>query len=94
MGARFESNIADLRQKVSQLPPLEPMVTDFHEAVRTRQKFALNEDNGFWSTTLVNLGKIAHRLNKNLNFDSKTLTFDDEEANKLVHQPARGPWEV
>ncbi|HKK19506.1 MAG TPA: Gfo/Idh/MocA family oxidoreductase, partial [Opitutales bacterium] len=50
MGRRFESNIPDLRKKVSQLPPLEPVVTDFHEAVRTRKKFALNEDNGFRST--------------------------------------------
>ncbi|MGB0745270.1 MAG: gfo/Idh/MocA family oxidoreductase, partial [Opitutales bacterium] len=94
MGRRFESNIPDLRKKVSQLPPLEPVITDFHEAVRTRKKFALNEDNGFWSTTMINMGKVAHRLNKNLNFDSKTLTFDDEEANQLIHQPMRKPWKV
>jgi len=94
MGKRFESNIPDLRKKVSQLPPLEPVITDFHEAVRTRKKFALNEDNGFWSTTMINMGKISHRLNKNLNFDSKTLTFDDAEANQLVHQPMRGPWHI
>ena len=94
MGKRFESNIPDLRKKVSQLPPLEPVITDFHEAVRTRKKFALNEDNAFWSCTVVNICKIAFRLNKNLNFDSKTLTFDDEEANQLVHQPMRSPWKI
>lgn len=92
MGRRFESNIPDLRKKVSQLPPLEPMVTDFHEAVRTRKKFALNEENGFRSTTLINIAKIALRLNRNLNFDGQTLAFDDEDANKLIHQPMRGPW--
>lgn len=94
MGRRFESNIPDLRNKVAQLPPLDPVLTDFHEAVRTRKKFALNEENGFWSSTLVNLGLIAFRLNKNLNFDSKTLRFDDEEANQLVHQPMRDPWRL
>jgi len=92
MGRRFESNIPDLRKKVSQLPPLEPVITDFHEAVRTRKKFALNEDNGFRSTTLINIAKISHRLNKNLKFDGEALTFDDDEANQLVHQPMRGPW--
>ena len=92
MGKRFDSDITDLRKKVEALPDLDPTVTDFHESVRTRKKFALNEDNGFRSATLVNLGKIAHRLNKNLKFDSKTLKFDDPEANKLVNQPMRGPW--
>lgn len=94
MGKRFESNIPDLRQKIAQLPLPEPVLTDFHEAVRTRRKFALNEENGFWSATLVNLGVIAHRLNRNLRFDSKTLTFDDDEANKLVHPPMREPWQL
>jgi len=94
MGRRFESDIPNLREKVSQLPALEPVVTDFHEAVRTRKKFALNEDNGFRSCTLVNMGKIAHRLNKNLRFNGETLAFDDEEANKLVHQPMRGNWQI
>lgn len=94
MGKRFESDIPDLRKKVSQLPPLEPVITDFHQAVRTRKKFAINEENGFWSCTIVNLGKIAHRLNKNLNFDSNTLTFDDDEANLLVRPPMREPWQL
>lgn len=94
MGRRFESNIPDLRKKVAELPPLEPMVTDFHEAVRTRKKFALNEDNGFRSTTLINIAKIAFRLNKNLKFDGDALTFDDPEANQLVHQPMRGNWQI
>ena len=92
MKKRFESNVTGLRQKVEALPDAETWVTDFHESVRTRKKFALNEENGFRSATLVNLGKIAHRLNKNLKFDSKTLRFDDPEANKLVNQPMRGPW--
>lgn len=94
MGRRFESNIPDLRKKVSQLPPLEPVITDFHEAVRTRKKFALNEDNGFRSTTLINIAKIAFRLNKNLKFNGETFTFDDKEANQLVHQSMRGPWKL
>lgn len=36
----------------------------------------------------------AHRLNKSLKFDSKTLKFDDEAANGLIHQPMRTPWQI
>ena len=90
----FKSDIADFRKKVDSLPDPPPMITDFHEAVRTRKKFALNERNGFWSCTMVNMGVTAHRLNRNLRFDSKTLKFDDPEANALAHPEMREPWKV
>jgi predicted dehydrogenase len=90
----FTSNIPDLRKKIDALPDPPPMITDFHESVRTRKKFALNEQNGFWSCTIVNMGITAHRLNKNLKFDSKTLRFDDPAANALIDQPMREPWKI
>ncbi|MEK7954206.1 Gfo/Idh/MocA family oxidoreductase [Luteolibacter soli] len=90
----FESDIPDLEKKLASLPDPEPQITEFHESVRTRKKFALNEQNGFWSCTIVNMGVTAHRLNKNLKFDPKTLRFDDAEANKLISQPMRGPWKI
>ena len=40
------------------------------------------------------MGVTAHRLNKSLKFDPKTLQFDDAEANKLIHQPLRAPWKI
>ena len=92
--SNYKSDIPDLRKKLKELPDLPPVITDFHESVRTRKKFALNEENGFWSCTIINLGKIAHRLNKNLRFDPETLTFEDEEANALVNQPMRGLWKI
>jgi hypothetical protein len=90
----LESNIPDLRQKLDALPDPEPQLTDFHECVRSRKKFALNEHIGFWSCTMVNMGITAHRLNKNLKFDSKTLKFDDPAANALSHQAMRAPWKI
>lgn len=90
----FKSDIPDLEKKLSELPDPEPQITDFHESVRTRKKFALNERNGFWSCTMVNMGVTAHRLNKSLKFDPKTLKFDDPEANALIDQPMRGPWKL
>lgn len=92
IGKSLESNIADLRKKIDSLPDPEPQLTDFHECVRTRKKFALNEQIGFWSCTLVNMGITAHHLNKNLKFDSKTLKFDDPAANALSYPTMRAPW--
>jgi hypothetical protein len=40
------------------------------------------------------MGVMAHRLNKSLKFDGKTLQFDIPEANALIHQPMRGPWKI
>ncbi|GAA5483196.1 Gfo/Idh/MocA family oxidoreductase [Haloferula sargassicola] len=90
----FESDIPDFRAKVRELPDPPPQNTDFHECVRERKPFALNEDNAFWSTTMLNMAVTAHRLNRSLKFDSKTLTFDDDEANDLIRQPMRGPWSL
>ncbi len=92
---KFESDITGLKEKVDALPDPAPQITDFSESVRTRKKFALNESNGHRSCTLVNLGVIAVRLGRNLRFDPDAQRFiDDEGANRLLHQPMRGPWHV
>ncbi|MFZ4261170.1 Gfo/Idh/MocA family oxidoreductase [Sphingobacterium sp. HJSM2_6] len=89
----FVSDIPDLDRKLAQYPDPAPQITDFVEAVRTRQKFALNEQNGYYSCTLVNLGLAALRLNRTLTYDSAKQEFvNDEAANRLINQPMRGPW--
>ena len=91
----FESDIPDLQAKLQALPEPEPQLTDFTKAVKTRQKFALNEVNGHRSCTLVNLAKIAVQTGRVLRFDSKTQRFiGDEKANALIHQPMRAPWKL
>ncbi len=90
---RLKSDIPDLQKKLASLPDPQPQVTDFIEAVKKRQRFALNEQNGHRSTTLVNLGKIALQLGRKLYFDPKSQRFiDDEAANRLIDQPIRRPW--
>ena len=87
--------IPGLKEKLVTLPDPEPQVTDFFEAVRTRKKFALNEENGHRSCTIVNLAKIAVRLSRPLRFDPvKQLFINDEEANRFIHQPMRAPWQI
>ena len=80
--------------KLAELPDPEPQRTDFLDCVRTRQKFALNEENGHCSCTLVNMATVALRLHRDvLNYDPKKEQFiDDDAANALVNQPMRGGW--
>ncbi len=89
----FKSDIPDLERKLAAFPDPPTQVIDFYQAVRERCKFALNEENGHRSTTLVNLGKIAVRLGRPLHFDPLRQRFiNDEQANALIHEPMRAPW--
>ncbi len=91
----FKSDIPDLEKKLAAFPDPAPQVTDFIAAVKERKKFALNEINGHRSCTIVNMGKIAMQLNRNLKFDPKKQRFiNDEEANKLAYQEMRSPWRI
>lgn len=91
----FKSDIPNLKALIDTLPDPESQIGLFSESVRTRQKFALNEVNGFRSATIVNMGGIALRLGRTLEFDPVSLTFiNDDEANKLINQPMRGEWKI
>ncbi len=93
--AGFKSDIPNLEQKLAEYPDPAPQVTDFSEAVRTREKFALDEVKAHRSCTLVNLGKIAVQLGRKLEFDPKRQRFvKDPEANRLIDQPMRAPWQI
>jgi myo-inositol 2-dehydrogenase/D-chiro-inositol 1-dehydrogenase len=89
----FRSDIQDLERKLAAFPEPQPQVVDFVEAVKARKKFALNEENGFRSCTLVNMGLIALKLGRSLKFDPDKQEFiGDEGANRLIHQPMRAPY--
>ena len=91
----FKSNVKGFAEKLKELPEPAPQVGDFHQAIRENKKFALNEENGFNSCTLINLGKIAHRTNQNLKFDPKKMQFiDNAKANALIHQKDRDKWKL
>ncbi|WP_297088898.1 Gfo/Idh/MocA family oxidoreductase [uncultured Draconibacterium sp.] len=91
----FRSDIPNLQSFIKTLPEPEPQIGIFSESVKSRKKFALNETNGFRSSTLVNLGIIAVRLGRTLHFDPDKLEFiDDEGANRLINQPMRAPWTI
>ena len=91
----LKSNIKGLEQKLATLPDPAAQLTEVSESVRTRQKFALNEENGHRSATLVNLAKISVRLGRRLEFDPEKQVFiNDDGANRLINQPMRAPWHL
>ena len=89
----FRSDIQDLERKLAAFAEPQPQVVDFVEAVKDRKKFALNEENGYRSCTLVNMGLIALKLGRSLRFDPDKQEFiGDEGANRLIDQPMRAPY--
>lgn len=91
----LRSNVGNLRAIAATLPDLEPRVTDFTEAVRTRRRFALDAERGHRSCTLVNLGAVALRLRRRLRFDPENQRFvGDDEANRLLDPPGRAAWRL
>lgn len=91
----FVCDIPEWEKKLAQFPEPPAQNTDFLECIRTRQKFALNELNGYHSCTIVNMGAIALRLNRTLNFDPVKQEFiNDAEANQLLNEPMRAPWTI
>ncbi|WP_343673075.1 Gfo/Idh/MocA family oxidoreductase [Chitinophaga sp.] len=91
--ADFRSDIPDLEKQLANFPDPPLAVTDFVKAVKERQTFVTNEENGHRSCTLVNMGKIALQLGRSLQYDPEKQTFlFDEGANKLLNQPLRTTW--
>jgi myo-inositol 2-dehydrogenase/D-chiro-inositol 1-dehydrogenase len=89
----FKSTIPNIEGLINSLPDPEEQISVFSESVKTRQKFALNEENGHRSATVVNMGVIALRLGRDLEFDPVKQEFiNDEEANRLINQPMRSSW--
>jgi myo-inositol 2-dehydrogenase / D-chiro-inositol 1-dehydrogenase len=91
--AGYKSDIPDFEKKLASFPDPQPQVTNFVDAVMNRKKFALNEENGHRSCTIVNIGKVALQLGRSLKFDPvKQLFIDDEGANRLIDPPMRAPY--
>ena len=91
----FECTIPNVMDVLNELPDPEPRQVDFLNCVKNRQKFALNEENGHYSCTIVNIGSCALRLGRTLHFDpAKQMFIGDDAANLLINQPMRAPWSI
>lgn len=91
----FKSDIPNLERKLAAFPDPAPQITTFTKSVKSRQKFALNEINGYHSCTIVNMGMIALRLGRSLKFDPVKQEFiDDEGANRMLNPVMRAPYTI
>ncbi|MEE1884804.1 Gfo/Idh/MocA family oxidoreductase [Pedobacter flavus] len=91
----FKSDIPDLERKLAQFPEPPSQIVEFSESVRTRKKFALNEENGHRSCNIINMGLIALKLGRSLKFDPVKQEFiGDDAANKLINPVMRAPYSI
>ena len=80
---------------LAELPKPAPQQTDFIDSCVNRKTFALNESNGFRSSTMFNLAIVAWRLGRGFEFDPDTLhAKNDEAAERFLYQEdmMREPW--
>ena len=80
---------------LAELPKPAPQQTDFIDSCLNRKTFALNESNGFRSSTMFNLAIVAWRLGRGFEFDPVTLhAKGDDAAERYLYQDdmMREPW--
>ncbi len=91
----MHSEIPNLNAILSELPDPAPQQTDFLDSVKNRRTFALNEQNGFRSCTMVNMGIIAMRLGRGFHFDPvKLRAVNDPGVDRLIYQNSRAAWRI
>ena len=84
----------DAGKVLAGLPEPAEQQTDFMDSVRTRRRFCINEDSGFRSCTMFNLGIVAERLGRGFDFDPVALkAVNDPAADRFLFQRMREPWE-
>ena len=92
---KMKSDIPNLNAIITELPEPAGQQTDFVESVKLRRTFALNEQNGFRSATITNLGITAMRLGRGFAFDPvKLCAVNDPAADRFINQPMRAPWVI
>ena len=68
---------------------------NFLQCVKSRKESCSPVEAAHRATAIGYLGDIACRLKRKLNFDPKKEVFkNDDEANKLLSRPMRGPWKL
>jgi hypothetical protein len=81
----------DLEKHVA--PAVRAHMKDFLTAVDARSKPVADIEQAYISTASCILANIAMKLNRTLTWDAtQQRVVGDEEANRLLQRPYRGPW--
>ena len=92
---QMKSDIPNLDAILTELPEPRAQQTDFIESVKLRRPFALNDQNGFRSATIVNLALVAMRLGRGFAFDpDKLCAVNDPAADRFIYQQMRDKWAI
>lgn len=93
--SNMRCTIPDWERTLADLPDPEPQNDDFKQCLLNRQPFCLNEQVSHRACTIINLAKAAIRTGRKLKFDPETYRFiDDPQANLLIDEPMRAPWNL
>jgi len=81
----------DLERHVA--PAIRHHWTDFLAAIDKRSKPVADIEQGYISTSSCILANLSMKLGRSLTWDAaKQQVVGDDEANRLLHRPYRGPW--
>lgn len=68
---------------------------NFTDCVRSREKPICDIEVGFRSVTVCHLGNLSIRLGRHIHWDpAAEKILHDEEANRWLSRPMRGPWHL
>jgi hypothetical protein len=66
---------------------------NFLECIASREKPVSDIEQGYMSAAACILANISMQLGRTLQWDhAKGMVVNDDEANKLLRRPYRGPW--
>ncbi len=72
---------------------IKELFADFLDAIKTKRRPLCDIELGHRSTSMALLGMLSMKLGRSVNWDGeKQVCVGDEEANKLLSRPYRGPW--
>ncbi len=81
----------DLERHVA--PAIRGHMKNFLEAIASRDKPVSDIEQGYMSTTACILANLSQELGRSLTWDhAKGVVVGDDEANKRLRRPYRGPW--
>jgi predicted dehydrogenase len=81
----------DLEKHVA--PAIREHLKNFLSCIESRDKPVADIEQGYISTTSCILANLSQKLDRSLKWDAKAQKIvGDDEANKLLARPYRGPW--